>query len=116
MIGIGTYIWFSWLQRRDQLKGKVKAVCATLSRWRIFHDCCKSDPRVWLRTGQSRSMENPLSKGVELEVSHPGVVGNCDYMDVTKLRERIKEPEGKNKRLEDTNERLRESINQDRGL
>ena len=30
VIGIGTYIWFSWLQRRDQLKGSVKAVCATL--------------------------------------------------------------------------------------
>ena len=43
-------------------------------------------------------MENPLSKGVELEVS-PGIMEDYNHMDVTRLRERIKELEVKNKRL-----------------
>ena len=57
-------------------------------------------------------MENPLSKGVELEVS-PGMMEDYNHMDVTRLRERIKELEVKNKRLQDTNKRLQESIDKD---
>ena len=52
-------------------------------------------------------MENPLSKGVELEVS-PGMMEDYNHMDVTRLRERIKELEVKNKGLQDTNKRLQE--------
>ena len=57
-------------------------------------------------------MENPLSKGVELEVS-PGIMEDYNHMDVTRLRERIQELEVKNKRLQDTNKRLQERINED---
>ena len=40
-------------------------------------------------------MENPLSKGVELE--SPGIMEDYNHMDVTRLRERIQELEVKTK-------------------
>ena len=109
VIGIGTYAWFAWLQRRDQLKGSVKAVCATLSKSRIFCSCCKSNFRLCLRSDQSKSMENPLSKSVELEVSS-GILEDYDHTDVAKLRERIRELEGENKRLQNANKQLQENV------
>eukprot|EP00944_MAST-04C_sp_MAST-4C-sp1_P005340 g5340.t1 len=67
VIGIGTYVWFSWLQRRDQLQGSLKTICISLSRWRVFRSCCNSGFGVWLRASQATFTENPLSKTVELE-------------------------------------------------
>ena len=57
-------------------------------------------------------MENPLSKSVELEVSS-GILEAYDHMDVAQLRERIRELEGENKRLQNANKQLQENVHKD---
>ena len=89
VIGIGTYVWFSWLQRRDQLQGSLKTICISLSRWRIFRSCCNSGFGVWLRASQATFTDHPLSKAVELEEIHTRVAEDGIDPLIGRLKGRI---------------------------
>ena len=98
VIGLGTYLWFNWMESREQLKGSTKNTCAAISRWRICQPCCKKGIGIWLRASQAEWAENPLDKEVELKEFRTSVLGDDEW--IAKLRD-------ENKKLRDENKKLR---------
>ena len=67
LVGLGTYIWLSYLESREQLQGTAKTVCAVMSSWRVFQPCCKKGMGIWLRASQAEWTVNPIEKSLELK-------------------------------------------------
>ena len=88
VVGLGTYLWFNWMESRDSLKGSAKTMCAAISRWRICQPCCKKGIGVWLRASQAEWAENPLDKEVELKEFRASVLGDDEL--IAKQAEMIK--------------------------
>ena len=66
VLGFSVYVWLAWLEKRSQLSGRMKSVCAALSGLCIFRPCCKKGIGIWLRASQVDFVKNPINEGVEL--------------------------------------------------
>ena len=99
-IGLGMCIWLTWLEEREQLKGSTKGMCASVSRWRICHPCCRKGLGIWLRASQAEWATNPLEKEVELKE----IVRSSMAMSPEEVNAMLK---GENKKLENENKALR---------
>ena len=97
VIGLGTYLWFNWMESREQLKGSTKNMCAAISRWRICRPCCKKGIGIWLRASQAEWAENPLDKEVELKEFRASVLGDDEL--IARLKQEIKKVRDENKKL-----------------
>ena len=97
VIGLGTYLWFNWMESREQLKGSTKNTCAAISRWRICRPCCKKGIGIWLRASQAEWAENPLDKEVELKEFRASVLGDDEL--IARLKQEIKKVRDENKKL-----------------
>ena len=105
VVGLGTYLWFNWMESRDSLKGSSKNMCAAISRWRICQPCCKKGIGIWLRASQTEWAENPLGKELELEEFRASVLGDDEL--IAKQAEVIKKQAEVNKKLRDEIKKLR---------
>ena len=97
VVGLGTYLWFNWMESREQLKGSTKNTCAAISRWRICRPCCKKGIGIWLRASQAEWAENPLDKEVELKEFRASVLGDDEL--IAKQAEVIKKQAEEIKKL-----------------
>ena len=71
-LGFCVYVWFSWMERREQITGEGKKVCAQLSTWKVFQPCCKKGFGQWLRESQVKWSDNPLDAAkVDIEMTRP---------------------------------------------
>ena len=82
VVGLGTYLWFNWMESREQLQGSAKTMCAAISRWRICQPCCKKGIGIWLRASQAEWAENPLDKELELKEFRTSVLGDDELITV----------------------------------
>jgi hypothetical protein len=105
VVGLGTYLWFNWMESREQLQGSAKTMCAAISRWRICQPCCKKGIGIWLRASQAEWAENPLDKEVELKEFRASVLGDDEW--IAKLRDENKKQAEVIKKLRDENKKLR---------
>ena len=71
-LGFCVYVWFAWMERREQITGEGKKVCAELSTWKVFQPCCKKGFGQWLRESQVEWLDNPLgAPKVDIEMTRP---------------------------------------------
>ena len=105
VVGLGTYLWFNWMESREQLQGSAKTMCAAISRWRICQPCCKKGIGIWLRASQAEWAENPLDKEVQLKEFRTSVLGDDEW--IAKLRDENKKQAEMIKKLRDENKKLR---------
>ena len=70
LVGFCVYAWLAWMERREQLVGRSKRLCAQLASWRLFQPCCKKGIGLWLRSSQVKWADNPLdAPQVDIEMT-----------------------------------------------
>ena len=70
LVGFCVYVWLAWMERREQLVGRSKKLCAQLASWRLFQPCCKKGIGLWLRSSQVEWADNPLdATQVDIEMT-----------------------------------------------
>jgi hypothetical protein len=100
LVGLGTYMWLSYLESREQLQGTAKTVCAAMSRWRVFRPCCKKGMGIWLRASQAEWIVNPIEKSLELREIQTAPNDHANPETVARLQERVKALANRNQQLE----------------
>ena len=105
------YIWLAWMERREQMAGRAKKICAQLATWKVFQPCCKKGFGQWLRESQVEWLDNPLgAPKVDIEMTRPENVleGVARSVLESKLKEENKGLKEENKVLKEEKEALKE--------
>ena len=72
LVGFCVYIWLAWMERREQMAGRAKKICAQLATWKVFQSCCQKGFGRWLRESQLEWKTNPLdAEQVDIEMTQP---------------------------------------------
>ena len=108
-LGFCVYVWFAWMERREQITGEGKKVCAQLSTWKVFQPCCKKGFGQWLRESQVKWSDNPLDAAkVDIEMTRPESV--LEGMAKSVLESKLKQCQMENKVLKEKNEDLQKRL------
>ena len=108
VLGFSAYIWFAWLESRDQLNGRMKSVCAAMSRWRIFRACCSGEIGIRIRASELNFPKNPLNQ-IALEMKEIDSVKDKDAI-FAEQKDTIKKQADTNKKQADTNKKQADTI------
>ena len=108
-VGFCVYVWLAWMERREQITGRGKKVCAQLSTWKMFQPCCKKGFGQWLRESQVEWSDNPLdAPKVDIEMTQPESVleGVAKSVLESKLKQREMEIKALKEKYEDLQKRF----------
>ena len=108
-LGFCVYVWFAWMERREQITGEGKKVCAQLSTWKVFQPCCKKGFGQWLRESQVKWSDNPLDAAkVDIEMTQPESV--LEGVAKSVLESNLKQRDMEIKALKEENEKLKATV------
>ena len=112
-VGLCVYVWLAWMERREQITGRSKKLCAQLSMWKMFQPCCKKGFGQWLRESQVEWSDNPLAAPkVDIEMTRPESVmeGVAKSVLESKLKQEIEALKEEKEVMKEEIEKLKATV------